>query len=353
MDNVNMEFITHKNVGSVGRRLLENDFKPGILRPWENNKGQAFFVNAAGKVQAYAGTATLRKDEWKHYDTVLVDVARNRLRGIADLISAGLVYDIPGGLGSLVLEYEDVSDMTGAETNMSGLVRGQNDRVEFDLKTLPMPITFKDFQLNFRNLLSSRKTGAPLDITQARISARKVAEKLETTLFQGLDGYAFGGGRIYGYTDSPLRNTATMTTLWTDSTMTGKLIKEEVLSMKQSLIDIHHYGPYIMYIPTNFETLMDEDYSAEGYGTTLREHLLKIEGISSIRVSDYLPANNVLLIQMDSETVRLVRAMNMTNMEWDGEFGFTKHFKVMACMVPQIRADQEGRCGIVHLAPAS
>jgi hypothetical protein len=75
---------------------------------------------------------------------------------------------------------------------------------------------------------------------------------------------------------------------------------------------------------------------------------MEIEGLEDIRVSDTLTADNVILVQMTSDVVRLVNGMNISVVQWDINGGLGIEFKVMAIKVPQIRADQSGKCGIVH-----
>jgi len=85
--------------------------------------------------------------------------------------------------------------------------------------------------------------------------------------------------------------------------------------MKQELIDNLHFGPYVIYIPTAYETKLDSDYSATAIGqtndTTIRERILKISGISDIKVVDTLTADHVLMVQMTSDVVRLVKGMGI------------------------------------------
>ena len=289
----------------------------------------------------------LRKDEWKHYDEAVVQVAQQRLVGIADLERRGLVMNITNGLGTTVLEYEDMSDIEAAEMNMSGVTRGRNDRVEYDINYLPLPIIHKPFQINIRVLNASRTRGMPLDTTMAEKSARKVAEYLESMLFTGASDYSYGGGTIYGYTDFPFRNTGSLTADWDDSASSGATILADVLNMKQASINARHYGPWVLYIPTAYEKVMDDDFRAN-YPKTVRERLLSISGIDSVVVADYLTADNVLLVEMNTETVRLVKGMPIQTVQWETEGGMIFHFKVMTIQVPQLRADQDNRCGIVH-----
>jgi len=83
---------------------------------------------------------------------------------------------------------------------------------------------------------------------------------------------------------------------------------------------------------------------------TVRQRLLGIAGIKGIKVIDTLPANNVLLVQMTSDVVRLVRGMALQNVEWKTEGNMVTKYKVMTIEVPQIRSDINGKCGIVHMS---
>ena len=306
-------------------------------------------LNNAMNVNALRTNATLRKDEWKHYDLAVVQAAQERLVGVADLMGRGLVLRIANGLGKTVLEYEDASDIEGAQLSMDGVTRGLNDRIEYDLKFMPLPIIHKDFQINVRVLNASRTTGASLDTAMAELSARKVAEKEEELLFQGSSSYTFGGGTLYGYVDAPNRNTVTLALAWDNVAKTGEQILTDVKNMKQASIDALHYGPWVLYIPTAYETVLDGDFKANS-DKSIRTRLLEIAGIEDIKVVDKLAANNVVLVQMTSDVVRMVEGLPLTTVEWQTEGNMIFHFKVMTIAVPQVRADQEGNSGITHLA---
>ncbi|UCE65940.1 MAG: encapsulin [Candidatus Zixiibacteriota bacterium] len=309
-------------MGSIAAKLLANKMNPNILRT----------------------NATLRKDEWKHFDETVVDVARQRMVGVQDLVSRGLSYNLTNGLGQMVLEYEQVSDALEAQMDMTGEARGRNDRVEYTLGYLPLPITHADFDINVRALTASRNLGQSLDTVQAAVAARKVSEKTETILFQGASTYTYGGGTIYGYCDFPSRNTGSLTANWDES---GADPVADVIAMKQKSIDDKHYGPWMLYIPTNYEGVLDEDFKANS-DITIRERIKKIGNIADVKVADYLTADNVVLVELRPETARIVIGMQPTNVEWQTEGGMIFHFKVMAIMVPQLRADDNGNCGIVH-----
>jgi hypothetical protein len=107
----------------------------------------------------------------------------------------------------------------------------------------------------------------------------------------------------------------------------------------------------MLYVPTAYETRLDDDYDVEGSNLlTIRERILKIGGIKGIKVVDTLATDNVLLVQMTPDVVRLVQGLGMQNIEWQTEGNFLTKFKCLQIAVPQIRSDQNGKSGIVHIS---
>jgi hypothetical protein len=304
---------------------------------------------------------TLRRDEWKQLDQTIMEVSRQRLGGADDLISKGLVYNLGNGMATTVLEWHDVSDFGEAVVSMDGVTRGNNDRPKFKHNYLPIPIIHYDYEINARDLAASRNMGNPLDTTHAERATRKVLERLEKMFFTNIN-YSYGEkddrnrNTIYSYINHPDRNTVSFTYgHWNDiedSTATGKGAKiiKDVVNMKQASINALHFGPWQLYIPTAYETVLDEDYDSTTPGTTIRERILKIDGIKGIKVVDTLTADNILLVQMTSDVVRLVQGMGLTNVEWAVEGNMITKYKVMTIRVPQIRSDQNGKTGIVHMS---
>ena len=130
-----------------------------------NGKGGFQFGGAGGamvaqrllqsgfNINALRTNDTLRKDEWKMYDTAIVGIAKTRLIGVADLISRGLTMKLNNALGVTRIEWETDTDLTPASVTMSGIQRSQDDRVEFNLTGIPVPIIHKDWTLNILSLI--------------------------------------------------------------------------------------------------------------------------------------------------------------------------------------------------------
>jgi len=296
-------------------------------------------------ISALRTNDVLLYDEWKEIDKAVLKAYQQRLAGIADLEARDLTYDIPNGLGKTVFAYQNASDIEDASISMDGITRGQRDRQKYNISYLPLPMIHADFSFSIREIEASRNGNMPLDTAMAEAAARKVAEKIEEMLFQGASTYTFGGGVIYGYEDFTSRNSGSLTGAWSASAVDGEEILDDVLTMKQALITDRRYGPYALYVPTGYETALDDDFKANS-DKSVRQRIQEVSGIEIVKVADFLTANKVVMVQLASDTVRLINALDVTTVQWETEGGMKVHFKVMAIKVPLLQADQDGRCGI-------
>jgi len=354
-----MDFILNgQGSGAVATTLLNNGFDVGALRPWVGNDGRHYIsrLGANGKLEAAPlqnATATLRKDEWKILDDAIVMAAKERLRIVADLRSSGLTFNIPNGMGKTVLETETMSDITPAIVSMDPARQSEGDRPEFELTNLPLPVIHKDFYFNARQVATSRNSGASIDTVTAQAAARRVAEEAEKLVIGTGGSISYGGGTIYGLTNFPHRITSAGITSptaggWTPATLIG-----EILAMRQASIDAHHYGPWVLYTSPSWDLYLDNDYSAAKGDNTVRQRIAAIAGITAIRTLDHLPGEQMVLVQQTNDVIREVIGMDITTVQWETHGGMRLNFKVMAIMVPQLRADFYGNTGIVHANAAA
>lgn len=347
-----MDYVLNgKAVGDVAARLMAADFDVNALRPYIGTDGRSYITtNVAGSPKAVPlvnAAATLRHEEWKQLDTVVMDIAQARLRFVADLRSRNLTYAIPNGLGTTVLMSENMSDISDAQISMDGLKESSSDRSQVELVNLPLPIISKDFTINARQLATSRRMGTPLDMTMVEKSTRKVVEMVEKLHLGKLDDYSFGGGKVQGMTNYDGRLLKSLTAP-TTSGWTPAVTVQEVLAMKAQAQAAHYYGPYMIYVSPAWDQYLDDDYSAEKGDNTLRQRISMIEGIGGIVTLDFLTDWDLVLLQMTSDVVRTVNAMDVTTIQWESHGGLLLHFKVMCILVPQFRCDQDGNTGIVH-----
>ncbi len=349
-----MDYIMNgQSSGEVADRLIECGGDIGALRPWIGKDGRQYCaLMRNGKrvaVPMQNTTTSLRQDDWKILDDAIIKVAKPRLKAVADLRSAGLTFNIPNGMAKTVLETETQSDINEASVSMDGMRENANDRPLFEITNLPLPIIHKDFNYSARNLLVSRNGGSPLDTTSAELAGVRVAEEAEKMLIGNstvADQYKYGGGTIYGYTDFPSALTKTITAP-TASGWTGSTLLTEVLAMMAQARGAFHFGPYMLYTGTSWEQYLGEDFKTAS-DKSLRNRILEIDGITDIRGLDFLSGFGLILVQMTSDVVREVVGMDITTVQWDSHGGMQKNFKVMAILVPQLRADQNGNTGIVY-----
>jgi len=330
--------------------LLAANGDPGVLRPFIGDNGKSYISlqqnDGSYKTFQINTHATLRKDDWKILDDAIVKAATERLALVSDLRGAGLTFTIPQGMGKTVLETETMTDVSDAITSMDGLRESPDDRPEFELTNLPLPITHKDFQFSARQILCSRNGGSPLDTTTAELSGRKVAEKVERLTLGRDTGTTFGGGTVSGLINFTSTITYTLTTP-VGATGVGAQLLADVLAMRAASVAAFHYGPWMMYVAPNWDTYLDADMKANS-DKTVRERIKAVNGIIDIRTLDFLQNYDIVLVQMSSDIIRMVIGMDITTLQWDTKGGMQKNFKVMAIMVPQCRADINGNTGIVY-----
>ncbi len=331
MDNPNVDYIytnSHNGAmhasGDVATRLLESGFNINALR----NNG------------------VLRKEEWLQFDQTVVDIARKNLVGVGALMERGLRYDIPNGLGTTQLEWERQGDMTDADFSMSGVTEGELDRLVWDLVNMPLPIIHKDFRINIRALEASRKLGQTLDVAQATVAARKVAEKTEDLLYNG-DGIVVGGSSIPGLLTHADRNTGSVTADWDTPATTGANKLTDVIAMIASAQADDMYGPYGMFIPNTAHINLMDDYKANSDKTQL-QRLLEVKGLEFILPSKDVTAGAVVMVQLTNDVVDEVVGLQPTMVQWEVQGGMQVNFKVMSIMIPRIRSTKTLQSGVVH-----
>lgn len=352
--------------GSVAERLVANQMNVSALRPYVAENGRSYVTNGR-RLEPTANAATLRKDEWIHFDRTVIKAARSRLKAWTDLATMSGTFGGFNGMGTMVLEQEAMSDPGEAFTDFDGLAQGRADAPVFQLEGLPLPITHCDFFFSSRRLAISRRMGTPIDSAMAEAAARRVAERVERTTIGSLPGVALDTNsgdygrppRIYGYTNFPERITKTDVTAPTASGWDPSTLIDDVLDCLEALYDANHYGPFMVYHSTDWTKYLDNDYyrmetsGAVAPTKTLRNRIREIDGITDVKRLDFLRNTFTLLfVQMTPEVARAVNGLAITPVQWETMGGMRLNFKVMCIHVPQLRADFYGNTGILHATTA-
>jgi uncharacterized linocin/CFP29 family protein len=300
-------------------------------------------INEAGLLVANA--STLRHEEQVQYDTALVQIARKRLRMANLLRGKGLVRPL-GGLGTILSLYEQAGDFTAAKVSMSGRTSADQDTLTFDEVGVPIPIFHKEFELDARRLAASRNgVGQPLDTSSIEIATRIVADEFESHIYNGAPQISVGGSTVYGLCTSPFRNTGSITGGWA----TGANVITDVKAMLQALYDDNFFGPFTLVVPKNYWAGIQLDYSDVKGDNTIMDRIMAFVDISEVIPGDYLTNSNVVMFNADSETIDLAIGQDMSNIPWQAQ-PLSTEFKVFMAGAVRVKADKNGRCGVVHLS---
>lgn len=340
--------------GSVAATLLRCNLDPGVLRPWYSKSTGISYVTVFDKDKGKDvnlrtnATATMTKDEWLILDESVERAAKEKLRAIDDLRSRGLVRNIPQGMGKTVIQWQRISDITGARIGMDPISQSEADRPVTDLVNVPLPVIWKDFHFTLRDIMVSQNQGVGVDDDTAEMAGVKVAELAEQLLLGVTGSYSYGGGTVYGYTNHPDRITKTIT-LPTAGGWTGQTLLDELLDAIQLAQNKFRYGPFMLYHSPAWSKYLDNNFTAAYAGGSVRARLSQIKKLAGIEQLDFLTGYKLLLVQMDGDTVRIAIGMNVTTVRWESHGGFQENGKVLAMMVPLIKSDINGNTGLVEM----
>lgn len=298
--------------------------------------------------------SVLRKDEWEELDRAVVQAAVHPLRVTRILRERNLVRRI-GSLGTLVAQYNQVSEMTPANVSLRGHASGEKDLVDFDLKGVPVPIIFKEFELDSRTLQSSRMLGDGIDTTNGAAAARVVAEKAEDLVLNGDASINLNGNVIYGLLTHPNRNTDTATNYGGGDWGTIGNIVPTIAGMISAAQADGYYGPYGIFVASTQYNQAALNYYTDGSGDTPLQRVMAMPQIEFVEQIPQLPDGTVILLHLSTEVIQLAYVESyfpITTLEWMSGDGMLGMFKAMAVEVPIVKSAYGGKSGVVHATGA-
>lgn len=287
-------------------------------------------------------------------DKAVVEVGLQRLTFVADLISEGLVYNLPDPLSVTQLESYNMNKVGAAQRTMTPAARGENKMPIMLPGRLPIYLTTDQFELDIRTLKMSQRIGIPLDTALIKACTRAVNEAFEDAAINGattIDGQDLqvAGYKAPGLVNAPNANTGTLTLSAWKTAPVGSTVMTEVLAMITALTADLKFGPYNLYVPTGVGIALNNDFKANGNDSILtRLKTMDIGGQRplNIRVTDMMPATKVVMVQMTDDVVQVVYGQPPTVIPWTSLDGFMIHNLVMGIMVPRVRSDYNGNSGV-------
>lgn len=313
-------------------------------------------MNAEKYARVYRSFETLPKEAWEEIDDTVIRTAKENLVGIADLNANENTNKFYDGMSASVYTHKRISEVGPATVGVNPDKSSDTSILEMDDLTVPMLVTWKDFTLNTNQVAMANRVGLPLGYSLVEEATRSVARKLEENLFTAT--IHANSSTMYGYCTYPDRQTYTLDPTWADpvpaNQATPEEIMEDVNNMMTLSMEQNHFGPWMLYIPWQYQARLNQDYLVTtnqypGVGS-IRSRLMQLPNLIDIRVGTYVPDNTVVLVEMSSSTIILINGMPIRALAWEppGTPNWDHKFKVMTITVPLIISDYINQCGIIH-----
>ncbi len=143
--------------------------------------------------------APLSADQWRALDDVVVRTARAIIVGRRFLSIVG-----PFGYGLESLPTDMLSGTATAQIDLLGEADGEAVAIE-RRRFVPLPLIYKDFWIQGRDLEASRQFGLPLDLSTAAAAASACAQSEDRLIFAGDADLGLAGLRqVEGRQTTPL-----------------------------------------------------------------------------------------------------------------------------------------------------
>jgi hypothetical protein len=294
-------------------------------------------------------------------DRAVVEVGLQRLTFVADVLAAGLTFNLTDPLSVTQLAWNAINKVANAQRSMTPSARTENFMPTLLESRLPIYLTLSGFELDIRTLRESQRIGIPLDTAGIKSSTRAVNENIEDAALNGaqtVDGQELkiAGYNAPGLLNAPNAETQVLTAAAWSTAPVGSTVFAQIQAMIAKLVANKKFGPYRLYTSTSVSAALDTDYNAvnNAQGLTIRNRLLMLQGLEGIRSADLMPDGDaathvgakVALVQMTNDVIDMVVGQEPTVIPWTSADGFTFHNLVMAIMIPRVRSDYNGDSGI-------
>lgn len=182
----------------------------------------------------------LTDDEWNRLQTAVVQVATRMLVGRRFLDLYG-----PLGPGVQTVQYDRYKNATPGVIDFHGDAPSAAIGIEAS-RYAPIPMIYKDFQINWRDLDAARRFGIPLDTSSAAAAGAFCASSEDRFIFNGDKTLGIEGLlNCSGSSSLAMRN-------W-DEAGAGFA---DVVDATRKLLEAGHHGPYAMVLsPKRFAQL--------------------------------------------------------------------------------------------------
>lgn len=289
-------------------------------------------------------------DAWRRVDGRATRIQRDVLSVFNKLAMSN---STPVALGDLVSYFPKISDSGEVHVSMDGRSEGRQDQAVVSYAGTPVPVLDSYARFGWRQMEVMRKGAVGLDTETIAAHQRKVAEKMEDMVLNGLSSIVVGGNTIYGLRNFPNRTTGTHG--FTLTSATGAQWLTAISAVITGLVGDNAFGKVTIFLNFSDWTYASLNEFAAGYSKTILARLKEIEQIAEIVPASKIPTGNIIGVAgLDTgEWGSILSAMPLVtrpkqrfNAEDDYVFG------VMAVVAPQFRSDFDDRSQIAHWTTA-
>ncbi len=314
------------------------------------NQARAAFdasqIAMASQAVLVGNAAPVGLDAWRRIDARSTRIQRDVLAVFNRLAAANTT---PAMIGDLVSYFPKISDSGEVHVSMDGRGEGLADAATVQFEGTPIPIIDSQARMGWRQMEVVRKGQTALDVETVANHQRKVAEKMEDMVLNGLSSIVVGGSTIYGLRNHPQRNTGTHGL--TLASATGAEWLTAIRQICTLLMADNAFGRVSIFLNYSDWFYASANEFAAGYPKTILQRILEIEQVAEVIPASKMTASNIVGVAglTTGDWGSILSAMPMVtrpkarqNPEDDYIFG------VMAAVAPQFRVDADGRTNLAH-----
>lgn len=261
--------------------------------------------------------APLTPVQWLRLDEVVTDIARRALVGRRFIPVLG-----PFGPGVQVLPDDQVDGSGVGAVDRTG--DGSAEVVRTVARTyLPLPITYKDFRLHWRDIEMSRQQGVPLDFAVAAIAAGECARTEDDLIFNGRVDLGY-----HGLLTEPGRTVIPMS----DWSKSGNAFND-VVAATQRLVEGGFFGPYALAVSPRLYALLHRVLGNTGVLEIEQVQKLARDGVYQTSI---VPEPTAVVVSTGAQNMDLAVAQDLTT-AYLGPENMNHLFRVLEVVALRIR----------------
>ncbi len=261
--------------------------------------------------------STLTSQEWQALDQIVVQVARRNL-------VARHFLSIQGPVGAGVASFP-VDRFRGGEMGSISLFGAEEENMVViqSRRFAPLPILYRDFRLDWRELEASRRQGMPFDTTPAAIAASAVAQAEDQVIFNGNDELQQEGFlNVEGRQQVPLGD-------W--GTTNGGF--NAVVSAVRTLVDHGFRGPFTLAVPPLLFAQLNRVF--DNTGVLEVDQVQRLVG-GGVYMTTALPQDIAVLVAPGPENMDLLIAQDLVTAFLEAT-AMEQHFRVLEVLSLRIK----------------